>query len=179
MTWGYTSVCLEFATWQDISRAVKWLRIKGKRYRVDPTFIALYGYSNGGNLGAKAALSGKGKSKVQAAIIVAGSKSLHIPFIHWKAPPFLLVHSHNDLAVNFRGAMVLAAELEKFRVPMRTLFYRKGGHTPQKLCPRQFKFVLSKFLDQSVHGQITFMPGLIDPPTFVDPLGGLQARGIF
>jgi len=161
--WGYTTLSIEYAAWTDVIVAASWLRQNRRKYRVDPSWIGVYGFSNGGNLAAKAALQATEGSKLQAAVIVAGSTPQHKALISDNAPPFLLVHSEDDDVVPFRSARELLKEFEEQEVPVRTLFYKSGDHSPHKVNPEQFSAILRRFLAMSIQGLINFVPNLAAP----------------
>jgi alpha-L-fucosidase 2 len=59
------------ACYDDVRRAIRWVKAHAREYKADPDRVALIGYSAGGQLAFLAAMSGEEDIKVQAVVGIA------------------------------------------------------------------------------------------------------------
>eukprot|EP00448_Togula_jolla_P038240 CAMPEP_0170618728 /NCGR_PEP_ID=MMETSP0224-20130122/27113_1 /TAXON_ID=285029 /ORGANISM="Togula jolla, Strain CCCM 725" /LENGTH=522 /DNA_ID=CAMNT_0010944721 /DNA_START=104 /DNA_END=1672 /DNA_ORIENTATION=- len=92
--WGMVAMVINYNSANDVTIAVKYLRLNAEDYGVDPNRIALLGYKKGGFKALKAALRGQKKKSVQATIIVEGSEDDElVPLVHEGASPALFLQN--------------------------------------------------------------------------------------
>jgi len=143
---GYIAVVMNYATVSDIHTSITWFHGQANKYGGDVNRFAIYGYSWGGGNACSAALSGKDKTKMRAQIIVAGASKGHVNMVGGSSPSTLLVHSRDDKTVPFVGSTALEAALKKQGISVDTLYYSKGGHSPQNVNPTEFVNKMKNFL---------------------------------
>lgn len=127
----------------DAKRAVALVRERADDYGVDPTRVAIMGFSAGGHTALVAATSAPEHADTPAA---ASRPDLAILVYPWRVlaesgeglwpgvvidretPPMFIAQTADDTASPVRGALALYAGLVEAKVPAELHVYERGGH---------------------------------------------------
>ena len=145
-----------YAAKRDALAAIRWIRARATRFEFDPTRLAVFGTSAGGNLAALAATVGRGRQLVAAAVSWSGPMDLAtfaprnavirryvgcscpgrlralspVSFVGPGDAPLLLVNSTTEV-VPLDQAAEMARRLRRARVPHRLIVFPGSRHAAE------------------------------------------------
>ena len=139
-TLGYVAVVLHYrvpdkreAAFQDVQRAMSVLRSRSKEFGIDPNHLGVLGFSAGGHLSARLAVTDKANCRPDFALLIYPAYLIDkatgqpAPEVapHAGMPPMFLMQTEDDPLFDVPA---YAAALEKAGAPTRCVIYPTGGH---------------------------------------------------
>lgn len=113
----------------DATKAVQWLRGNAEKYDVDPTRIAIGGFSAGAITSLLQGFDERGENAEVAAIVSwAGGLYGYEHLIDADDPPLMLIHGESDSVVPFSHATEISNRAQEVSLPFEFIRIPRGGH---------------------------------------------------